>query len=86
MGTVPFSKTPRSCALLSSSHHDGQDHPDKQTTKLTPPPPSKYLLWKKYRNYPLTTTQGDHLASCENIVSLSQTLSLPAPTPVASKV
>ena len=31
--------------------------------------PLKYLLWEKYRNYPLTTTQGDRLASCENIVS-----------------
>ena len=31
--------------------------------------PLRYLLWEKYRNYPLTTTQGDRLASCENIVS-----------------
>ena len=45
--------------------------------QVHPPAPSKYLLWKKYRNYPLTTMQGDRLASCENIVSLSQTLSLP---------
>ena len=28
-------------------------------------------------NYPLTTTQGDRFASCENIVSRSQTSSLP---------
>ena len=51
-----------------------------QTNKLPsspPTPPSKYLLWKKYCNYPLTTMQGDRLASCENTVSLSQTLSLP---------
>ena len=34
----------------------------------------------KYCNYPLTTTQGDRFASCENIVSRSQTSSLP-PTP-----
>ena len=39
--------------------------------------PLKYLLWEKYRNYPLTTTQGDRLASCENIVSRTQTSSLP---------
>ena len=51
-----------------------------------PPPPLNYLLWKKYCNYPLTTTQGDRPASYESIVSLSQTLSLPASTPVASKV
>ena len=79
MATLPFSKTLRSCALLSSSHHDGKDLPDKHTTKFTPPSPPKYLLWKKYCNYPLTTMQGDRLANCENIVSLSQTLSLPAP-------
>ena len=51
-----------------------------------PPPPLNYLLWKKYCNYPLTTTQGDRPASYESIVSLSQTLSLPASTRVASKV
>ena len=32
---------------------------------------------EKYCNYPLTTTQGVRLASCENIVSRSQTSSLP---------
>ena len=32
----------------------------------------------KYCNYPLTT-QGDRFASCENIVSRSQTSSLPLP-------
>ena len=42
---------------------------------------SKYLLWEKYFNYPLTTMQGDHFASCENIVSWSQTSSLPPPPP-----
>ena len=40
----------------------------------------KYLLWEKYCNYPLTTTLGDRFASCENIVSRSQTSSLP-PSP-----
>ena len=42
----------------------------------------------KYCNYPLTTTRGDRFASCENIVSTSQTSSLsplhrlsPHPTP-----
>ena len=35
------------------------------------------LLWEKYRNYPLTTTQGDRLVSCENVVSRTQTSSLP---------
>ena len=48
------------------------------------PPPEflllKYLLWEKYCNYPLTTTLGDRFASCENIVSWSQTSSLP-PSP-----
>ena len=39
----------------------------------------KYLLWEKYCNYPLTTTLGDRFASCENIVSRSQTSSLPPP-------
>ena len=38
MTTAPFSKTPRSCALLPSWRHDGQDRPDKQTTKFTTPP------------------------------------------------
>ena len=38
MATAPFSKTPRSCALLSSWRHDGQDRRDKQTTKFTTPP------------------------------------------------
>ena len=35
MATAPFSKTPRSCAVLFSWRHDGQDHRDKQTTKFT---------------------------------------------------
>ena len=35
MATAPFSKTPRSCAVLFSWRHDGQDHRDKQTTKST---------------------------------------------------
>ena len=36
------------------------------------------LLWEKYCNYPLTTTQSDScFASCENMVSPSQTSSLP---------
>ena len=57
MTTAPFSKTPRSCALLSSWRHDGQDRPDKQTTKFTTPPWSLILtghfgfLWR----FPLTT-------------------------------
>ena len=38
-----------------------------------------FLLWEKYRNYALTTTLGDRFASCENIVSRSQTSSLPPP-------
>ena len=42
---------------------------------------SKRSLWEKYCNYPLTTTQGDLFASCENIVSRSQTSSLPPPPP-----
>ena len=44
----------------------------------------KYLLWEKYCNYPLTTTLGDRFASCENILSRSQTSSLPPP-PLALK-
>ena len=60
--------------------------PSRQTYyQVHPPSPPKYLLWKKYCNYPLTTMQGDRLANCENIVSLSQTLSLPAP-PLPQKV
>ena len=43
----------------------------------------KYLLWEKYCNYPLTTTQGDRFASCENIFSRSQTSSLPPLAPPA---
>ena len=39
MTPAPFSKTPRSWALLSSWRHDGQDCRDKQTTKFTPPHP-----------------------------------------------
>ena len=41
------------------------------------------LLWEKYCNYPLTTTLGDRFASCESIVSRSQTSSLPPPLPPA---
>ena len=41
----------------------------------------KILLWEKYCNYPLTTKQCDRFASCENIVSRSQTSSLPPPPP-----
>ena len=37
----------------------------------------KILLWEKYCNYPLTTTQGDNFARCENIVSRFQTSSFP---------
>ena len=37
-GNGAISKTPRSCALLSSWRHDGQDRADKQTTKFTPSP------------------------------------------------
>ena len=37
----------------------------------------KYL--RKYCNYPLTTMQRHRFASCETIVSLSQTSSLPPP-------
>ena len=37
------------------------------------------LLREKYCNYPLTTTRGDRFVSCENIVSRSQTSSLPPP-------
>ena len=33
---------------------------------------SKNLLWERLFNYPLTTTQGDRFASCENIVSPCQ--------------
>ena len=47
---------------------------------------SKYLLWEKYYHYLLSadngdqiTMQGDRFASCENIVSRSQTSSLPSP-------
>ena len=36
-----------------------------------------HLLWEKYYNYLLTITRGDRFASCENIVSRSQTSSLP---------
>ena len=35
MATAPFSKTPRSCAVLFSWRHDGQVHRDKQTPKFT---------------------------------------------------
>ena len=39
------------------------------------------LLWEKYCNYPLTTTQSDScFASCEKMVSPSQTSSLPPRT------
>ena len=40
---------------------------------------TKYLLWEKYCHYLLITVQGDRFASCENIVSRSQTSSLPPP-------
>ena len=50
--------------------------------------PLKYLhcsLQNIHCNYLLTTTQGDRFASCENVVSCSQTssLSLPHPPPPA---
>ena len=42
--------------------------------------PLKYLtFWKIHCNRPLTTTQGDRNASCENIVSRSQTSFAPHP-------
>ena len=37
------------------------------------------FYYGKKCNYPLTTAQGDRFASCENIVSRSQTSSLPPP-------
>ena len=40
---------------------------------------SKNIYCGKKCNYPLTTTQGDRFASCENIVSRSQTSSPPPP-------
>ena len=40
---------------------------------------SKIFTVGKYCNYPLTTTLGDRFESCENIVSRSQTSSLPPP-------
>ena len=40
-----------------------------------------HLLWEKYCNYPLTATWCDRFVSCENIVSRSQTSSLPTPPP-----
>ena len=48
MVTSPFSKTLWSCALLSSSRRDGQDHQDKHTTKFTstPTPPELFTLEK----------------------------------------
>ena len=48
MATSPFSKTLWSCALLSSSRRDGQDHQDKHTTKFTttPTPPELFTLEK----------------------------------------
>ena len=39
------------------------------------------ILCGKNTYYPLTTTKGDRFASCENIVSRSQTSSLPPPRP-----
>ena len=40
-------------------------------------------LWEKYCHYLLITMQGDRFASCENIVSWSQTSSLhPLRTPI----
>ena len=38
----------------------------------------KNIYCGKKCNYPQTTTQGDRFASCENIVSRSQTSSLPS--------
>ena len=40
----------------------------------------------KNTNYPLTTKQGDRFASCENIVSRSQTSSPPSPPPIPGKI
>ena len=59
MATAPFSKTPRSCALLSSWRHDGQDRPDKQTTKFTTPPWQAVMrilrrAWAKYQQLLIT--------------------------------
>ena len=50
-----------------------------QTNYQVHHPAWSYLLWEKYCNFPLTTTRGDRFASCENIVSRSQTSSLPPP-------
>ena len=71
-----FEKSSKLCASLFVTSRWPRS--SRQTNyQVQPPAPSKYLLWKKYRNYLLTTMQGDRLASCENTVSLSQTLSLP---------
>ena len=37
----------------------------------------KNIYVEKYCNFPLTTTQGDRFASCENVVPRSQTSPLP---------
>ena len=67
MTTAPFSKTPRSCALLSSWRHDGQDRPDKQTTKFTTPAWCDQLAAVKTR-YPLTSiTWADRGLRCRPI-------------------
>ena len=42
---------------------------------------SKIFTVGKILYYPLTTTLGDRFASCENIVSRSQTSSLPSLPP-----
>ena len=39
----------------------------------------RFASWERYCNYPLTITQADRFASCENTVSRSQTSSLPPP-------
>ena len=38
-GNACYALRLRSCALLSSWRHDGQDRPDKQTYQVHPPPP-----------------------------------------------
>ena len=41
----------------------------------------RFASWERYCNYPLTITQADRFASCENTVSRSQTSFLPPPPP-----
>ena len=62
MATAPFSKTPRSCALLSSWRHDGQDRPDKQTTKFTTPAGSP--AWTKLCVWIACHARADALMRC----------------------